>query len=48
MAQFDHERLDAYQVAIDFVAMADDVVENLSRGRGHLADQNSARRSRLL
>ncbi len=39
MAQFDHERLDAYQVAIDFVALADDVVENLPRGRGHLADQ---------
>ena len=24
MAQFDHERLDAYQVAIDFVALANE------------------------
>ena len=39
MAQFDHERLDAYQVAIDFVAFANDVVEHLPRGRGHLAEQ---------
>ncbi len=39
MAQFDHERLYAYQVAIDFVPLADDVVESLPRGRGHLADQ---------
>jgi four helix bundle protein len=39
MAQFDHERLDAYQVAIDFVALANDVVEHLPRGRAHLADQ---------
>ena len=39
MAQFDHERLDAYQVAIDFVALVDDVVESLPRGRGHIADQ---------
>ena len=39
MTTFDHERLDVYQVAIDFVALADDVVEHLPRGRGHLADQ---------
>ena len=39
MAQFDHERLDAYQVAIDFVALANDLVEHIPRGRGHLADQ---------
>ena len=29
---FDHEKLDVYQLAIDFV-------ENLPRGRGYLADQ---------
>ena len=29
MNTFDHERLDVYQVAIDFVAFADDVVERL-------------------
>ena len=39
MSQFDHERLDVYQVAIDFVALANDVVEHLPRGRAHLADQ---------
>jgi len=36
---FDHEKLDVYQLAIDFVARANDVVENLPRGRGYLADQ---------
>jgi len=25
--QFDHEKLDVYRVAIDFVALADDIVE---------------------
>jgi len=39
MNKFDHEKLDVYQVAIDFVALADEVVEHLPRGRGHLADQ---------
>ena len=36
---FDHEKLDVYQAAIEFVALADDVVENLPRGRLYLADQ---------
>ena len=36
---FDHERLDVYQVALDFLTLADDVCEKLPRGRGHLADQ---------
>jgi four helix bundle protein len=36
---FDHEKLDVYQLAIDFVARASDIVENLPRGRGYLADQ---------
>ena len=39
MNVFDHEKLDVYQVAIDFVALADDVVERLPRGRRYLADQ---------
>ena len=39
MSTFDHERLDVYQVAIDFVALADDVIEHLPRGRRYLADQ---------
>ena len=36
---FDHERLDVYQLALDFFDLADEVVEQLPRGRGHLADQ---------
>jgi len=38
---FDHERLDVYQLALDFLVAADDIVERLPRGRGHLADQLS-------
>jgi four helix bundle protein len=36
---FDHERLDVYQKALDFLVVANDVVEHLPRGRSHLADQ---------
>ena len=36
---FDHEKLDVYKVAIEFIAIADDVVEHLPRGRRYLADQ---------
>jgi len=36
---FDHEKLDVYQLAIEFIARANDVVEQLPRGRGYLADQ---------
>ena len=36
---FDHEKFDAYQLAIEFVAKADNIVEQLPRGRGYLADQ---------
>jgi len=35
----DHERLDVYLVALDFVVFANEVVERLPRGRSHLADQ---------
>ena len=35
---FDHERLDVYQVAIEFVVAANNVVEHLPRGQSHLAD----------
>ena len=38
MSEFDHEKLDVYVAAIDFVALADDVVEPLPRGRAYLAD----------
>ncbi len=36
---FDHERLDVYHVALDFLTLADEVKEHLPRGRSHLADQ---------
>ena len=36
---FAHESLDVYGVALDFIAFVDQVVEQLPRGRGHLADQ---------
>ena len=39
MKQFDHEKLDVYQAAIEFVAKADNIVENLPRGRAYLANQ---------
>ena len=37
----DHERLDVYQLALEFFDLADDIIESLPRGRGHLADQLS-------
>ena len=36
---FDHERLDVYGIALDFVVAADEVVDQLPHGRGYLADQ---------
>ena len=39
MGHFDHEKLDVYQAGIEFVAKADDIVEQLPRGRAYLADQ---------
>jgi len=35
----DHEKLTVYQVAIEFVILADDVIEHLPRGRAYLSDQ---------
>jgi four helix bundle protein len=35
----DHEKLDVYHVAIEFVIAADEIVEHLPRGRGYLSDQ---------
>ena len=37
--KFDHEKLDVYQAAINFVITADGIVESLPRGRSYLADQ---------
>jgi len=39
MDRFDHEKLDVYQASIEFVALSDDIVEHLPRGRAYLADQ---------
>ena len=36
---FDHERLDVYQTALEWLVIADDIVQHLPRGRSHLADQ---------
>ena len=35
----DHEQLDVYQVALEFLVFANEVIERLPRGRSHLADQ---------
>ena len=37
--QFDHERLDVYQVSLDFVGLANDIIDSLPRGRRTVADQ---------
>jgi four helix bundle protein len=39
MDHFDHEAMDVYRVAIEFIALADGVAEKLPRGRAYLADQ---------
>ncbi|HZO16065.1 MAG TPA: four helix bundle protein [Polyangiaceae bacterium] len=39
MNQFDHERLDAYRAAIEFVGTADRILEQIPPGRGYLKDQ---------
>ena len=36
---FDFEKLDVYQVALDFALSADDVAQKLPRGRRYLKDQ---------
>jgi hypothetical protein len=35
----DHEGLDVYQLALDFLVFANGIIERLPRGRSHLADQ---------
>ena len=36
-----HEKLDVYAVALDFLVLANGVVERLPRGRSHIGDQLS-------
>lgn len=35
----DHEKLIVYQIAIEFVILADEIIEHLPRGRAYLSDQ---------
>jgi hypothetical protein len=44
--ELDHERLDVYHLALDFLVMANGVIEALPRGRSHLADQFTRASSR--
>lgn len=39
MPVLDHERLDVYHLALDFLVFANGLIEALPRGRSHLADQ---------
>ena len=39
MKQFDHERLDVYQVSIKFLTNAEEIAKNLPKGRSYIADQ---------
>ena len=41
MTTFDHERLDVYQLAIEFIATANELVANYPPGTTHLRDQLS-------
>ena len=37
--QLDHERLDVYDLALEFLVLANGIIEGLPGGRSHLADQ---------
>jgi four helix bundle protein len=39
MSEFPHERLDVYRVAVEYLALAEDIAQALPRGRAYLADQ---------
>lgn len=39
MRLFDHEKLDVYKAAIEFVVLIDEIVEHFPRGRAYLVDQ---------
>ena len=39
MAEFAHERLDVYRVAVEFLVVAEEVSASLPKGRAYLADQ---------
>ena len=35
---FDHEKLDVYKVAVEFVILSNEIAEQLPRGKAYLAD----------
>jgi four helix bundle protein len=37
--QLDHERLDVYDLGLEFLVLANGIIEGLPRGRSHLSDQ---------
>lgn len=37
--QLDHEKLTVYQMALEFVVLAEEIIEHLPRGRAYLCDQ---------
>jgi hypothetical protein len=39
MNELEHERLDVYRAASQFLGLADTIAGNLPRGRSYLADQ---------
>lgn len=39
MRAFDHEKLDVYKAAMEFVLIVEDIVEHLPRGRAYLVEQ---------
>ena len=39
MYYFDHEKLDVYQAAVEFVVLTEEITEDLPRGRAYLVDQ---------
>ena len=39
--EFDHERLDVYQLSLDFLVLAERLLQGLPRGRSHVSDQLS-------
>jgi four helix bundle protein len=39
MSKFDHEKLDVYQAAIEFVVLVNTIVDSFPRGKAYLSDQ---------
>src|SRR5689334_2945158 len=39
MSYFDHEKLDVYQTAVEFVVFIEPIVKQLPKGRSYLVDQ---------